>query len=640
MSLFRVQDKTPEVYTDTSRDFQLIGRLYDCAINGIKFDIDSMPESVCTDTCDSKLLSLLQTKLGFFSKAQIPDDDLRYVLKAFPDILKNKGSLKGIEQAVRVFLKLNHIKSDIRIDVINKSISHPYVIQIGLDMGFKDTLILDEILKYIIPTGYSIAYSFYNDIGSFDINLESKIGANIIVIKDSANSLIRGDYIAYNNHIEDNLIGSIGETQLALPYDSSYMGVVEDIKDLPNYPNPLDEDLGKLYTVKLLDFTKVYNEELSDLSSENYFKSYICIKDYKTNTNVWKELSNDYDYDVFKSAVYGYYLDNNDVILVNNNNDILTDENGSVYVLSKENIKDSFYIDRDSYYNQDAQYSPTGLRITNDSYPDKAVIPAFSNGKLFDKTSDSSWSAIFDFDLDEYVWSKNTFKESGIQILGTPNQANILPKKDMKIYRQSTADGSVSEAIWLAEFYNNSYIWGDIITDQTLIDSYKDDSCIFITGRPVSARIIPKENMHLYNSSTEQSWSVTLSDTNELVWVEDGHTIGGIEIIGSPNAAQIVPNYNVHIYNDEVSWTAIIDHYTNIVDSPKLDVLYIDKDTSNGYRYTGSGFEKVIHFMRASNVYEISREELNFMIENGTLRPAFRDNTTIFKDVYGNVLLL
>lgn len=620
MSLFRVQDKTPEVYTDTSRDFQLIGRLYDCVINGIKFDIDSIPDLICTDTCDSKLLSLLQTKLGFFSKAQIPDDDLRYVLKAFPDILKNKGSLKGIEQAVRVFLKLNHMKSDIRIDVINKSISHPYVIQIGLDLGFKDTLILDEILKYIIPTGYSIAYSFYNDIGSFDINLESKIGTNIIIIKDSANSLLRGDYIAYNNHIEDNLIGSVGETQLALPYDSSYMGVVEDIKDLPNYPNPLDEDLGKLYTVKLLDFTKVYNEELSDLSSADYFKSYICVKDDKTNTNVWKELSSGYDYNVFKSAVYGYYLDN--------------------CVLSEENTKDCFYIDRDSYYNQDAQYNQTGLRITNDSYPDKAVIPAFSNGKLFDKTSDSSWSAIFDFDLDKYVWSKNNFKESGIQILGTPDQANILPKKDMKIYRRQTADGSVSEAIWLAEFYNNSYVWGEIITDQELINSYKDDSCIFITGRPVSAKIIPKENMHLYNSSTGQSWSVTLSDTNELMWVEDSQTVGGIEIIGSPDAAQIVPNYDVHIYNDNTSWTAVIDHYTNIVDSPKLDVLYIDKDTSNGYRYTGSGFEKVIHFMLASNVYEISKEELNFMIENGTLKPAFRDNTTIFKDVYGNVLLL
>ena len=387
-----------------------------------------------------------------------------------------------------------------------------------------------------------------------------------------------------------------------------------------NYPNPLDEDLGKLYTVKLLDFTKVYNGELSDLSSENYFKSYICVKDDKTNTNVWKELSSGYDYNVFKSAVYGHYLDN--------------------CVLSEENVKDCFYIDRDSYYNKDTQYSQTGLRITNDSYPDKAVIPAFSNGKLFDKTSDSSWSAIFDFDLDEYVWSKNNFKESGIQILGTPDQANILPKKDMKIYRRPTADGSVSEAIWLAEFYNNSYIWGEIITDQALIDSYKDDSCILITGRPVSARIIPKENMHLYNSSTEQSWSVTLSDTNELMWVEDSQTVGGIEIIGSPDAAQIIPNYNVHVYNDEVSWTAVIDHYTNIVDSPKLDVLYIDKDTSNGYRYTGSGFEKVIHFTRASNVYEISKEELNFMIENGTLKPAFRDNTTIFKDVYGNVLLL
>ena len=61
MSLFRIQDKTPEVYTSTSRDFQLIGRLYDCIINGVKFDIDSILDIINTDFIDSKLLKLLQT---------------------------------------------------------------------------------------------------------------------------------------------------------------------------------------------------------------------------------------------------------------------------------------------------------------------------------------------------------------------------------------------------------------------------------------------------------------------------------------------------------------------------------------------------------------------------------------------------
>ena len=164
MQVFRIQENTPEVYTNTSRDFQLIGRLYDCVINGVKFDTDSILRIIDTESIDSKLLKLLQTKIGFFTSADITDDDLRYVLESFPIIVKNKGSLKGINQAVAVFLKLKHIKSDVKVDIFNKYGTHPYTVQINLNMPYTDTILLDEILKYVLPTGYVVAYSFYNDI--------------------------------------------------------------------------------------------------------------------------------------------------------------------------------------------------------------------------------------------------------------------------------------------------------------------------------------------------------------------------------------------------------------------------------------------------------------------------------------------
>ena len=113
--MIRLQDKTPEVYCSESRDFQLFCRLYDCVVNGIKFDIDTIPDILDAMTCRSSMLQLLQTKVGFFTNKQLTDDALRYVLTAFPMMVKNKGSLKAVQQAVNVFFKVNGIRSEVQI---------------------------------------------------------------------------------------------------------------------------------------------------------------------------------------------------------------------------------------------------------------------------------------------------------------------------------------------------------------------------------------------------------------------------------------------------------------------------------------------------------------------------------------------
>jgi hypothetical protein len=44
--------------------------------------------------------------------------------------------------------------------------------------------------------------------------------------------------------------------------------------------------------------------------------------------------------------------------------------------------------------------------------------------------------------------------------------------------------------------------------------------------------------------------------------------------------------------------------------------------------------------MKASNVYNVSPEELDYMIEYGLLKPAFKDEYTIFEDSFNNMFLL
>ena len=161
MSFIRLQENVPEVYINASRDFQLLCRLYDCMINSVKFSIDGVLRVIDTRLCSNALLSLLQTKLGFFTEKDFSYDEIRYVLRAFPDIIKYKGSKRGILQAVYVFCKLKHIQTIPNIEIINKQNDKPiYQINIILYATPQDTTLLGEIFRYILPTGYTVRYSW------------------------------------------------------------------------------------------------------------------------------------------------------------------------------------------------------------------------------------------------------------------------------------------------------------------------------------------------------------------------------------------------------------------------------------------------------------------------------------------------
>ena len=62
MAIFRLQSNVPEIYINESRDFQLLCRLYDCVLGGVKLDIDTLENIIDTRSCNSILLQLLELK--------------------------------------------------------------------------------------------------------------------------------------------------------------------------------------------------------------------------------------------------------------------------------------------------------------------------------------------------------------------------------------------------------------------------------------------------------------------------------------------------------------------------------------------------------------------------------------------------
>lgn len=188
MATFRTQNNVPDVYVKGSRDFQLFCNLFDCLNGSIKYDIDSIPDVVDTNQCNERLLPYLQTKLGFWTNVKIRSENLRTIMKGFLYAVKNKGSKKGVEQAVQIFLKIAKINTPVHIEIVNEpknETQDPYTVIIGTEQYLGDTTILDEILRYILPAGYAYRYTYYSD--QSHNNTTIKYGDSVRVITGNCN---------------------------------------------------------------------------------------------------------------------------------------------------------------------------------------------------------------------------------------------------------------------------------------------------------------------------------------------------------------------------------------------------------------------------------------------------------------------
>ena len=151
------QNNVPQVYVEESRDFQLIGRIIETIINANIYNNNSILSTLDAKKINERLLELLATKVGFYHKHNIDVKVLRYIISAFPYIIKYKGSKKGIESAINVILKIEQPMEppEINIDNINYSIN----IYTNKKLVNKDAL--SDILEYIVPVGYTYSIQEY-----------------------------------------------------------------------------------------------------------------------------------------------------------------------------------------------------------------------------------------------------------------------------------------------------------------------------------------------------------------------------------------------------------------------------------------------------------------------------------------------
>lgn len=244
--LIRLQDKTPPVYSDESRDFQTFLRAYDYIVNGIKNDIDTVKYLTDTKFARADILQLLQTKLGFFTEAEIDSEALRKILVAFPYLVRRKGSLWAVKKSVIVYLKtlgfncevyVENVVTDEDVEEVAQRLGmivKKHSIVIGMNCSLKNVLVLREILKYILPAGYGCYFAFYGEKQIIESIPISNM-ARLLYVSDNLNSRMRG---SEQDAIDDFIV--VENDDRATSMRNRVIGQVDTI-GLIGSDNPLPE---------------------------------------------------------------------------------------------------------------------------------------------------------------------------------------------------------------------------------------------------------------------------------------------------------------------------------------------------------------------------------------------------------------
>lgn len=182
--MIRLQDLTPDVYYHNSRDFQLVGRLFDLVLNSVKTEADILFNLPLSTDSPDQLLNLMATTFGLrLDGTKYTSAQLRAVCSIAPKLMRFKGSLQAVKYLITALLRADGSTEKYRIEEEINPETGKFTgnLLIKLPMKTKHRAILDEILPYILPAG--ITYNLQQAIikeqdNSITYNIGSDVSYN------------------------------------------------------------------------------------------------------------------------------------------------------------------------------------------------------------------------------------------------------------------------------------------------------------------------------------------------------------------------------------------------------------------------------------------------------------------------------
>ena len=154
--LFKLEENVPDIYVEMSRDFQLLCRVYNIFVNSNIITQSKIRQQLNIEQIDDNLLKLLAGRLGFNSDNYIPTEVMRSILLQFPFMIKNKGTKVGIEQAIKSVIKQTSRVNSVYVSDITIATGEIKVTVKSDDAGAVDMSYLSNVLKYVVPVGYTV----------------------------------------------------------------------------------------------------------------------------------------------------------------------------------------------------------------------------------------------------------------------------------------------------------------------------------------------------------------------------------------------------------------------------------------------------------------------------------------------------
>lgn len=168
--MIKVQNYTPSVYYNNSRDFQAIGRLCEVLYNYLLMNISTLRELPLSDNIDPTLLDLVLLTVGFDKHHNYTNVDLIKLAEIFKYIMKIKGTEKAIEEIVYLLLRSQSVEDEEFILNIHSLTGKfrlqdwkpdqdadkvdTFSVDLYVSNKLKDIVLIEDVFDYILPAGF------------------------------------------------------------------------------------------------------------------------------------------------------------------------------------------------------------------------------------------------------------------------------------------------------------------------------------------------------------------------------------------------------------------------------------------------------------------------------------------------------
>lgn len=144
--MIRTETQVPSNYYARSRDFQLLGRLFDLVANSSKNYADCV-----ANFTDGRFASLMARTVGFCGDRKYDAQDLTSLYRSFKSILRKKGTKSAIEDCVELLMHSQNVSSGYELNCD----SDDCAVTINLyDGSLQDISLLEDMLDYVLPAGW------------------------------------------------------------------------------------------------------------------------------------------------------------------------------------------------------------------------------------------------------------------------------------------------------------------------------------------------------------------------------------------------------------------------------------------------------------------------------------------------------